>query len=60
MQDEIIGTNLPTCPHCGHDHQDSYFELNLVFEEWSITECDDCGKQFNVMMETSYSTKILS
>lgn len=53
-------TMLPTCPHCGHDHQDSYFEFNLKMENWGTRECDFCGKEFQVMMETVYSTKVIS
>jgi len=54
---ETFRTILPTCPHCGHDHQDSYFEFNLKMEEWTIRECDECGKEFEVEMETLYSTR---
>ena len=60
MPNEIIGTMLPTCPHCEHDHQDSYFEFNLKMEEWETRECDNCGKEFKVMMETIYSTEKIS
>lgn len=57
---EIIGTTLPTCPHCDHDHQDTYFEFNLTMENWATRECDFCGKEFQVMMEMVYSTKVIS
>jgi len=60
MLEITTGTNLPICPHCGHDHQDSYFEFNLQMEHWGTWECDFCGKEFRVMMETVYSTEILS
>ena len=57
---EIIGTTLPTCPHCEHDHQDTYLEFNLMIENWGTRVCDFCGKEFQVMMETVYSTKVIS
>lgn len=60
MPIEIIGTTLPICPHCGHDHQDSYLEFSLLMNNWGTRECDFCGQEFRVMMETVYSTKIIS
>jgi len=38
---------LPKCPHCGHDHED-YTE----YVENGTYECEECGKQFIVEVET--------
>ena len=57
---EIIGTTLPTCPHCEHDHSDSYRGLNLIMNTRGIRECEFCGKKFSIVMEIVYSTKVIS
>jgi transcription elongation factor Elf1 len=38
---------LPKCPHCGHDHED-YFE----FDKDGTYTCEECGKQFELEVET--------
>ena len=57
MKIETYRTGLPNCPHCGHDHQDSYFEFDLEREDWTDAECDECGKEFELRMEKLYSTR---
>lgn len=56
---EIIGTIYPTCPHCEHDHKETYQDFNLTMEKWGTRECEFCGMEFQIYMETIYSTKII-
>ena len=59
MPIEIIGTTTPICPHCEHDHQEDH-QLSLNMDTRGTRECEFCGKDFSVIMETVYSTKIIS
>ncbi len=49
-----------TCPHCGHDHED-YWEWIEWDERYLLHDCDDCGKEFALRIETthSYRTAVL-
>ena len=45
-------TSEITCPHCGHEHRDSWEASE------GQTECSDCGREFVVTrhVEVTYST----
>lgn len=50
------GTDEIVCPHCGHEHRDSF-----EFDDSGITECEACEKPFTYNREISitYSTEKL-
>ena len=43
--------DVPTCPHCGHEHKDT-----VGFDEPGPYECQKCGKSFRLEIEAAYTT----
>jgi len=52
MTESYYRTQFPTCPYCGHEHQENYFEF-----ENGEHECEKCEKAFEVSIESCFSTE---
>ena len=49
-------TQFPICPHCGHEHRDTYCDMNE-----GVSECNYCGKYFELQYVMCHTTeKIVS
>jgi transcription elongation factor Elf1 len=51
-------TDEVTCPHCGHEHSDS-FEYGHPASDTGTADCDECGKSFKWQCEytITYTTR---
>jgi len=56
---EIVQTSNPICPICDHELIDAQSNYSLLLDKWGTRECDFCGIEFHVKMETVYSTKLV-
>lgn len=52
-------TSNIVCPHCGHEHKDSWeFNFGSGLEGDTTVWCGDCGEEFNASrhVEISYTS----
>jgi hypothetical protein len=47
LPEDVMDADLPTCPWCGYE-ADNYFEFSDGEQE-----CGDCGKKFDLTVDTS-------
>jgi hypothetical protein len=50
--------DYPTCPHCGHEHEETWEFFSLDFDndgDTMETQCDVCDKAMIVTMHIEYS-----
>lgn len=53
------GTQEMVCPHCGHEHGDTWELFSDIHSNTATTDCDECGKIFEVEANWSvdYTTR---
>ena len=53
--EETYSTVGPGCPYCGHMHNPSDEPSHYYNEMLDETDCNNCGKTFNVEVYVSHS-----